>query len=138
MKEGQHQRIRDNTGSNRGRREHRQQARPRGSTERVSEGEEAIWMMRTDNDTSDGRGRSQNTTEGQSTLHKEEGGGGKQLPPPLPLPIPLPLSSHTCAPFDGHEDVRGAMSNVLHLVQVSAPYDLSLNTREVMLVGNTH
>ena len=78
MKEGQRQRIRDNTGSNRGRREHGQQARPRGSTEGALEGEEAIWMARTDNDTSDGRGRSQNMTEGQSALHKEKGGGGKE------------------------------------------------------------
>ena len=73
MKEGQRQRIRDNTGSNRGRREHGQQAKPRGSTEGASEGTVAIWMARTENGTSDGRGRSQNTTEGQSALHKEKG-----------------------------------------------------------------
>ena len=31
-----------------------------------------IWMVRTDNDTSDGHGRFQKTTEGQSALHKEK------------------------------------------------------------------
>ena len=77
MKEGQCQRIRDNTGSNRGR-EIRQQVRLRGSTEGALEGAEAIWMARTDSDTSDWQVRSQNTTDGQSTLHKEKGEGERR------------------------------------------------------------